>query len=395
MNRTIQKRSVSKDMPTLPSQRELFDIPVDIAWFNCAYNSPQLNATRECLRLGAESKSRPWERDADDFFHHAETIRELAAELFGGDADGYAVIPAASYGLSTAARAVEPQLQPGDQILIMAEEFPSNYLPWQRTAQESGATILTVPTPQDGDWTKAILAHIDTRVRVVAVSGCHWTNGARIDLEAIGLACREVDALFAVDATQTLGAMPLSIETLQPDFLVAAGYKWLLCPYGFSLMYVAPHWRKARPLEESWLARDNAENFSALVNYSEHYMPGARRFDVGEKCTPTILPGAVAALEQIRDWGIASIADSLAVFNGQIATNLEQLGCRLPEPAQRCPHMFGVELPHDYTGNLVADLKTENIYISQRGNSLRFAPHLHINEHDVVRLLEALERALR
>ena len=382
-------------MPLLPSQRHLFDIPDDIAYFNCAYNSPQLNESQNRLLAGVHSKSHPWERTAQNFFEDAETVRRLATDIFGGDAEGYAVVPAASYGMSTAARAVEPLLQAGDRILVIAEEFPSIVLPWRRTAQEKEANLLTVPTPAGGNWTQEILSHIDATVKVVAVSSCHWTNGAYIDLHAIGKACRAVGSILVVDATQTLGAMPFSMTEIQPDFLVAAGYKWLLCPYGFSLLYVAERWRDARPLEETWLARDNAEDFSALVKYSDTYMPGARRFDVGEKCTATILPGAVAALEQIKAWGVANIASTLAAVNERIAAQLAQLGCRLPDEAQRCPHMFGAQLPQTYAGNLVAELKARNIYISQRGNALRFAPHLHIGEQDMARLQAALGELLK
>jgi selenocysteine lyase/cysteine desulfurase len=379
-------------MSVLPSQRDLFDIPEDVAYFNCAYNSPQLNESRDRLRRGVDTKSHPWERTPDDFFRDAEIVRDLASAVFGGDADGYAVVPSASYGLSTAARAVEPHLRTGDRILVIEEEFPSNYLPWKRTARESGAEIVTVPTPTDGDWTRAILEAITGTTRVVAVSSCHWTNGAYIDLEVVGKACREVDALFVVDTTQSLGAMPLSVGAVKPDFLVAAGYKWLLCPYGFSLTYVSEQWRNARPLEETWLARENARDFTTLVRYSSTYMPGARRFDAGEKCTATILPGAIAALEQIRDWGVPAIAESLSSINGRITRHLEQLGFRLPEPSQRCPHMFGAQLPIGYAGNLVSGLTLRNIFISQRGDSLRFAPHLHVTSRDVDRLLESLDQ---
>ena len=384
---------MTEDQPTMPmlsSQRHMFAIPDDIAYFNCASSSPQLNESQRRLSEGVRGKSHPWERTPHIFFDDAETIRRLSAEIFGGDADGYAVIPAASYGMSTAARAVEPHLKAGDRILVIADEFPSVVLPWRRTAQETGAIMVTVPAPADGNWTRAILGFIDASVKVVAVSSCHWMNGAYIDLLAIGKACRAAGSILVVDATQTLGAMPFPLAEIQPDFLVAAGYKWLLCPYGFGLLYVAERWRDARPLEETWLARDNAEDFTALAQYSDAYMPGARRFDVGEKCTPTILPGAIAALEQIKIWEVANIAASLAAINAKIALHLEQLGCLLPDITQRCPHMFGAQLPETCTGDLVAQLKARNIYISQRGNSLRFAPHLHVSEHDVSRLIEGL-----
>lgn len=377
-------------MSVLPSQRHLFDIPLEIAYFNCAYNSPQLNESQNRLLSGVRTKSHPWERTSASFFEDAETLRRLSSEIFGGDPSGYAVVPAASYGLSTAARAIEPHLQPGEKILVVAEEFPSNVLPWKRTARQTGAILITVATPEHGSWTQAILDKIDKGVKVVAISPCHWTNGAFIDLVAIGRACRERRGILAVDATQTLGAMPFSIEDVKPDFLVAAGYKWLLCPYGFSLLYVAEQWRDARPLEETWLARDNAEDFTALVKYSDSYMPGARRFDMGEKCSATILPGAIAALEQIKKWRVENISQSLSKINGRIATHLEQLGFHLPDKAERCPHMFGAQLPGGYEGNLVDELKLRKIFISQRGKAVRFAPHLHVTNDDVDRLLVAI-----
>jgi selenocysteine lyase/cysteine desulfurase len=188
--------------------------------------------------------------------------------------------------------------------------------------------------------------------------------------------------------------MPFDMAAVQPDFVVAAGYKWLLCPYGFGLMYVAPSWRDARPLEESWQARTNAADFTALVNYGDTYMPGARRFDMGEKCTPTQLPGAIAALEQLRAWGVAEVARSLAEINSRIQARLEALGFKLPPQAQRCPHMFGARLPERFTGDFVGALRAEKVFVSQRGSSVRFAPHLHVTEADIEQLFAALERAL-
>jgi selenocysteine lyase/cysteine desulfurase len=117
------------------SQRFLFDIADDIAYFNCAYYSPLLNESRHRLVEGVKSKSHPWERTAEDFFTDAETIRRSAASIFGGEPDGYAIIPSVSYGLSTAARSVEPQLGKDDSILILEEGFPSNVLPWVRVAK--------------------------------------------------------------------------------------------------------------------------------------------------------------------------------------------------------------------------------------------------------------------
>lgn len=374
----------------IPSQRTLFDIPEQIAYFNCAYNAPQLNESQKRLMAGVSTKSHPWERSAQSFFEDADTIRGLASNLFGGDSNGYAIIPAASYGISTAARILERQLNRGDSILLTAEEFPSNVLPWKRVAKERGANLITVPAPENGNWTQSILKEFNHSIKVVAISTCHWTNGAFIDLVPIRQECDRYGSVLVIDGTQSLGAMPFSIEEVKPDFLIAAGYKWLLCPYGFGLMYVSEQWRDSRPLEETWLARENAEDFTSLVCYSDNYLPGARKFDVGQKCTSTILPGAIAAFDQLQMWGIQQISDSLSVINNRIASHLLSLGFQLPDDLQRCPHMFGTLIPVHFPGNLVSALRERNIFISQRGQSVRFAPHLHINDYDLERLFEAL-----
>jgi selenocysteine lyase/cysteine desulfurase len=380
--------------PLLPTQRHLFEVPAHIAYFNCAYNTPQLNASRDALLAGVQAKSQAWLRTPASFFDDAETLRQLASGLFGGDADGWALVPAASYGLASAARAIEPTLRAGDGILLLAEDFPSNVLTWRRTAAERGAVLHTVPTPADGDWTAAVLAAIHPRLKVVAMPTCHWTNGAAINLVAVGAACRAAGAALVVDATQSLGAVPLSVDEVQPDFLVAAGYKWLLCPYGTGLMFVAPTWRTARPLEESWLSREGAEDFAGLVNYADTYQPGARRFDVGEKCTPTLLPGAIAALRQIQAWGVPRIAATLAATNARISEPLQALGFTVLPDARRTPHILGASLLSGAVGPVVTALRTQDIFISQRGQSLRFAPHLHVDDADVQRLVQALRAVL-
>jgi selenocysteine lyase/cysteine desulfurase len=379
-------------MYALGSQRSLFDIPQGVAFFNTATNSPLLNASRTRLLEAAGAKSRPWERQPADFFADAERIRGLAADLFGADADAWAIIPAASYGVSAAARIIEPTLKPGDRILLMAEEFPSNVLPWRRVAENTGAALTTVTTPADGDWTAAILAAIRPGIRVVTLSHCHWTNGALLDLAPIGAACRRVGTIFVLDLTQSLGALPLDLAALDPDFMVAAGYKWLLCPYGFGLMYVAPRWRDARPLEETWLARANAEDFATLVNYSDVYRPGARRFDVGETCVTTILPGAIAALEQLKVWGVARIAESLKAICNRIVPELEAQGFAMPPTSRRAAHMFGATLPAGRNDDVAGRLREQNVFISRRGSSIRFSPHLHVTEADLAQLADALQR---
>lgn len=379
---------------TLASQRHLFDVPRDVAYFNCASSTPQLNAARERLAQSVAAKSRPWTRAPADYFTNAEAIRGLCAQVIGGDAEGYAVVPSASYAIATAARALEPTLAPGDEIVMMAEEFPSLVLAFRRVARERGASIVVAPVPADGDWTAAIGERIGPRTKVVAISSCHWTNGALVDLARIAQAARGVGAVLLVDGTQTIGALPFDFDAIAPDFVAISGYKWMLGQYGVSLFYAAPRWREARPLEEAWLAREGAEDFANLVRPSDRYLPGARRFEMGEKGN-ALLPGTLAGLEQLREWTVPAIARSLAVVNAHIAQAAAELGFGVPPEGLRCPHMFGARIPERIGGDLVAALRERGVYVSRRGRSLRISPHLHVDGADVDRLVDGLRALAR
>ena len=161
-----------KQMPNLlPCQRTLFDIPEDIAYFNCAYMSPLLRSTAAAGEQGIGNKSQPWRVRPADFFSLPDQARGLFAKLIGAQANDIAIVGSASYGVETALKNI--RLQTGDKVLICADEFPSNLYPLRRAAQLAGADIVTVARPQDGDWTRAILAAIDAGIRLAVLSHCH------------------------------------------------------------------------------------------------------------------------------------------------------------------------------------------------------------------------------
>lgn len=121
---------------TLPSQRSLFEIPDDVTWLNCAYMSPQLRSVRAAGEEALGLKAQPWRIRADDFFSGAEALRGLFANLVGADVEGVALVPSVSYGM--AAVSSNLQVRPGQRVLVLAEEFPSNLYPWRELAQRSG-----------------------------------------------------------------------------------------------------------------------------------------------------------------------------------------------------------------------------------------------------------------
>ncbi len=143
--------------------------------------------------------------------------------------------------------------------------------------------------------------------------------GALIDLAAVSARSHQLGAALVIDGSQSIGAMPLDVGVLQPDFVVTVGYQWLLVPFGAGYLYVAPEHRHGEPLEQNWISREGgSEDFARLVDYRDSYQPGARRFDVGERTKFELIPMAIAALEQLRYWRGSRIAATLSELTGHI-----------------------------------------------------------------------------
>ena len=365
----------------LPDQRHLFGIPEGVTYLNCAYMSPLMLPVVEAGNTGLARKVRPWEIAPDDFFTQTEEARNLAARLFHCEAGDIALVSSAGYGIETAARNIP--VQRGQKILVLAEQFPSNLYPWRRVARESGAEIVTVPWPEDGDWTSAVLARLTDDVAIAALPHTQWTSGGLLDLERIGAGCRRRGAALVLDLTQSLGAYPFDASRVQPDFAVAAGYKWLLSPYSTGVLYVAPKWQSGQPVEDGWIQRDNARRFSDLIHYTEGYQEGARRFDIGECSNFALLPGMNTALKQILEWSVAEISAAIAALTARLE---DRVGMSATPRRHRAPHYLCLRAGSLPVENLARRLAAERIYISVRGTSIRITPHVYNTTEDVDRL---------
>lgn len=375
------------------SQRDLFEIRDGVTFLNCANMSPQLRSVTSSGIEAVKSKESPWLISPPDWFSAPERLRELAAKLIGVDAEAVALVPSVSYGIAIAAANVK--VERGQYIVLLNEQFPSNVYAWKVLAAQQNANIRTVQREPGGTWTDAVRAAIQNDTAVVTVPNCHWTDGSLIDLVEVGAKARSVGAALVVDASQSLGAYPIDIMKVQPDFLVSVGYKWLMGPYGLGYLYVAPVWREqGLPIENSWLSRAGSEDFAGLVDYQDEYRSGARRFDMGEFPQFVLVPMAIEALRQILNWGVENIQNSLAILTKEIEQRVLKIGGSALPAGKRAAHMIGIRLPNGLPDQLSKRLASENIFVSIRGDSIRVAPHLYNDKADIDRLFEVLDEIL-
>jgi selenocysteine lyase/cysteine desulfurase len=372
------------------SAREAFDVPDEVTYLNSASLAPRLKAVTAAGHAALERMAAPWNICSADWFDDARKLAAAFARLIGAPAECATLVPSVSYGIAVAARNIP--VGAGQNIVLIDQEYPSNYYSWRRLADARAATIRSVRARDEESLTEAIVAAIDRHTAVVAVAQCHWTTGRLIDLTRIGEAARRHRAAFVVDASQSLGAYPLDVRECRPDFLVSVGYKWLLGPYGLGYLYVAERWHaNGEPLEESWLHRAGSDNFATLVDYTPEYKPGAQRFGQGESAQFYLLPMAIAALSQIAEWTPQRINRQLRAWTDDLVARAEGCGFSAPPRLQRAGHMVGLSSARGLPAGLSSAFAQRGVYVGLRGNSVRVAPHLHATAADMDQFIAALE----
>jgi selenocysteine lyase/cysteine desulfurase len=285
----------------------------------------------------------------------------------------------------------------GSSIVIAGEQFPSNVYAWKRFCKDHDCQLKVVDPPEGFEnrgqqWNEKILSAIDSDTLLVALGNVHWTDGTLFNLKTIGAKTRNHDAYFAIDGTQSVGAMPIDVQEIKADALICAGYKWLMGPYAITLGYLGPRLQDGTPLEEGWIVRKNSEDFSGLVDYEEDYQPGAVRFDMGERSNFILVPMMIEALKQILDWGPQNIQGYCEQLTTDLERGLPDYGYQIEDSTWRARHMFGIRLPASVSlKTLRHQLDEHNIHVSVRGSAVRIAPNVYNDERDIAMLYDILK----
>jgi selenocysteine lyase/cysteine desulfurase len=282
----------------------------------------------------------------------------------------------------------------GSAILLMENEHTSHRYIWHQLAGDRNARIRIVQKPEDGNWTAAILAAIrdcDIPIAVVAGTMVHWFEGTAVDLGAVAAATRGAGACLVVDGTQWVGALPFDVTKVKPDFLTFATYKFLLGPYRLAFLYADERWHgEGRPIEHhSWnrAGGDKSDFYKVDV---PAFLPGARRFDMGERSDFAVLPVAIEALRLLNQWGIANSFERLRHLNDLIWN--EAIKRRLISATNplRAPHISILDLGERVPADLGATLKKNGVHVTVRGSKLRISPHVYNDEADITLLFDTL-----
>jgi selenocysteine lyase/cysteine desulfurase len=211
------------------------------------------------------------------------------------------------------------------------------------------------------------------------------------DLIRIGARAREVGALFVIDATQTVGAMPFDCAAIKPDALIVHSYKSMLSNYGLGFAVFSDKFVNAKPIEESWLMRAGSENFARLVDYQDAYASGMRRFDTSLRANPSLTGMLGASAKLLLEWQPTRTREYLLGIERDFVARVREMGFEVADEEERAANIFGLKLPSGLDVEACRTiLAAEKIHVSVRGSAIRISPHVYNDANDLDRLASAL-----
>lgn len=378
-----------------------------IIYLNNAGQAPLPESTK---KAGIDAVQRsPRETSADDV--DRSNICAMFATLIGAHQTRIAIMPSTAFAITLAANNVlRTTKQRRGKVLVLQDEMCSEVYAWQDVCERSNGRICLdiVPYPtNDGGWTEAVLNRLDDDVIAAGLPQVHWSDGALLDLESIGAACREHDTILIVDATQSIGVMPLDVNTIEPTMVACSVHKWLRGPAGMSLVYVSQEVQDEwSPLDQHGRSRavaiDNGSSWDAAKNemgpkgYPFEFVKDARKFDSGGKPNPILLPMLRASLEKVVQLDVCKVQDDLKHLTAPIIQWAAQHSfCLTPGP--HAGHLIGIRpSPDQLTPSQMIEItnlvRNEGIYIVVRCGAFRVSPYIDIEPSDIECLLDALAR---
>ncbi len=369
--------------------------------FPAVSKSTYLNAASIALMYkGASDAAVDWQRDLAQngtlsFDEGTEQnvfsgLHEVFARLIGAMPRDIAVGSSFSELVASLAWAMMPGRE--QNIVGVDVVFPSTIYPWLRVSHTTGCEIRLLRTTDYYADQEKLIGLIDDNTAVVAISHVEFGSGQRYDLRRLSEAARSNGALLVVDATQSVGAIPIDVSRDGIDILVAAGYKWLCGPFGAAVMYVAPHLQTR--FEPGLAGFRSHQDMWDLRADRIQYRDDAGRFEYGTMAYGCAL-GLAKAVDFILACGTKAIFAHDLKLGERLAKGLKQRGAQLLTPAsekERSP-IISARFPGFSSRTVVNFLKDHGVIVSPRADFVRFAPHLYNSSDDIDHALQVLDRA--
>lgn len=368
--------------------RSMFPVSENYAYLNSAAVGPMPASSADAVLSQLRSASENGTEHFPEWIATKNRARALIAEMLNVEPDQIAFMRNTSDGFASVANGLA--WRDGANIVSYANEFPANFYPWRMARDRFGVELRLCKEVNGCVDVDELISMIDSNTQLVAISAVQFNSGYRADLERIGKAAREHDALFAVDVIQGLGAMRFDLPAQYVDIAAGASHKWLCAPEGCGYLYLSERAReRVEPTHVGWISVETPWDFE---DRSQPFRDNALAWESGTGPS-SLFYGLENSLNLIKETGIDRIEnylDELSTYVSEKLTGKDYVIDSSRKPGERSAIVCVRHASGQSCDEIFEHLQKEKIIVSSRSGRLRISPHFFNDTTEVDRLIEAL-----
>ncbi|MDE1464517.1 aminotransferase class V-fold PLP-dependent enzyme [Spartinivicinus poritis] len=368
-----------------------FPLNPDIYYLNHAAVAPWPARAAQAVEAFAQENIQQGASQYPNWLAIEQQLKDRLAKLINAaDWQDIALLKNTSEALSVVAYGIA--WQPGDNVVISDQEFPSNRIVWESLANQ-GVTVKQVDI-SGSHPEQALIEACDPQTRLLSISSVQYASGLKLDLTQLGNHCQQAGILYCVDAIQSIGAVQFDASAIKADFVMADGHKWMLGPEGLALFYSTPQARAKLSLKQfGWHMVEVQGNYDTL---DWEIAQSARRFECG---SPNML-GAYAlnaSIGLLLEVGMANVEQQLLDNINWLQQQLAQLNNVQVISTTETNRYAGIvtfRVHNQEMAELHRHLMDKGVICAYRGGGIRLSPHFYTSKQVLEESLQIIAEAI-
>jgi selenocysteine lyase/cysteine desulfurase len=359
--------------------RKQFPVTERLAYLNSAAAGPVSRASQAAAAGYYEKMMQDGDVHWNRWLADREAIREKVARLINAEPEGIAFTTNTSAGMNVIVDALEDR----GEVISSELEFPVTSLPWMHRR----IPVHLLPAVAGEVRIEDLQAAMTHDTGVIALSHVQFSNGFRIDPEAVG-SIKGKHALV-INASQSAGAFAIDVKRMKIDALCATGHKWMLAGYGSGFVYLGRELlEQSLPRTIGWLSVENP--FEMRNDEFRPRHDTAARVELGCPHFAGIF-SLGASVDLISEIGTANLQARVLELNRFLTSRLLENGWQVLSPLQsENARSAGTLVEVKEPEKVVRHLFRRGVVVTQKPQGIRVATHFFNNEEDVERLITGM-----
>lgn len=373
---------------------DLFPVNREMIWLNnCGTTPAGSHVVRAVNRFIKGYSEKGIFTDVTTYLEIRDRIKTALADLLNCRKEELALIHNTAEGMNFVSRGVN--LSPGDELILLENEYPSNVYPWRHWAEKGVQLVFAPMAPTPEAFLESFRSCIRPRTRLVALSAVHWCTGMPLPLADIGALCAEREIDFVVDGAQGVGMQPIDVQKMRISYMSFSAWKWLLGPLGVGVFFIAE--KNIPRLKPVFTGTESVIRDQEYFPYKAELKPSADRFTYSTGNWSDWVYFS-ASLDFLSSIGFARVRERIFELSHRLSHGLTSIGFRVL--ADRHPlwptGIVVCEKEGVLASTVLSYLKKHQVVAAERLGRIRFSPHVYLSPEkvdEVVSILSEMERS--